>query len=186
MTDATSTSALTIEPLAKKHERGAFSCGNVKIDNFFRNNARKDHDAYKVRVFVATEAQSNIALGFYSLTLTALVPDSVSEEARDKFHRVQAVPAIYLAMIGVMSDRQLKGIGYRMMQDVFNRALQISENAGCYAIALDALDSDTAVKYQRYGFEPFVEGELKMFITLSTLRAARHAAIAEDEGMRQR
>lgn len=58
------------------------------------------------------------------------------------------------------------------MQDAITRALLISENAGAYALILDALNERVAKFYTELGFEPFVEGDLKMYLELSAARAA--------------
>jgi len=126
-----------------------------------------------VRVFVGCKPDSDEAVGFYSLVLTALVPEDVSEVAREKFERVQAVPAIYLAMIGVHTDYQGRTIGEQLMRDAFSRGLLISEHAGAYAISLDALNEKVAEYYKALSFEPFTEGNLKMFLPLSLLRTSQ-------------
>lgn len=164
-----------IEPLDRAHDRGAFSCEEDRLTNFLKVNSRRDNEAYKVRVFVACEPESKKVLGFYSLVLTALVPEEVSEEAREKFGRVKATPAIYLAMIARDGSMLRRGVGEQLMEDAFNRALLISEHAGAYAVALDALNERVAQIYEGYGFERFIEGELKMFIPLKTLRIAQQA-----------
>lgn len=162
-----------IKPLGSDHERGAFSCASTpRIQNFFRNNALKDHGLYKVRVYVAVRPGETTALGYYSLVLTSLNPEAVSEEAEEKFARVNAVPAIYLGMIGVSDDCAGGKIGKKLMAHAISRALEISEIAGAYAIALDALDDEVASMYAELGFEKFVEGERKMFLALSVARAA--------------
>lgn len=75
-------------------------------------------------------------------------------------------------MIGRSLDYKGKGIGELLIQDAFSRALSIAENAGAYALALDALDENIAEIYSAYGFEKFVPDELKMFIPLKTIREA--------------
>lgn len=172
----TETIAVCIEPLDRDHDRGAFSCEVDPITNFLKNNARKDHDAYKVRVFVACEAGSKKVIGFYSLVLSALTPSVVSDEADKKFGRVNAVPVIYLAMIGRDESTVRRGVGQALMEDAFERALAISEHAGAYALALDALNDRVAQIYEGFGFEKFIDGELKMFIPLRTLREAKAAS----------
>jgi GNAT superfamily N-acetyltransferase len=164
---------IEIKPLASAHERGAFSCASTrKIQNFCRNNAMKDHDLYKVRVYVACRPIEHVVLGYYSLVLTVLNPDDVSGEAQEKFSRVKAVPAIYLAMLGVSDDCAGGKIGKRLVAHAIDRALEISEIAGAYAIALDALDDEVAEMYGELGFEKFAEGERKMFMPLSEARSA--------------
>lgn len=162
-----------IEPLDSAHERGAFCCASTaRIQNYCRNNAKRDHDLYKVRVYVAVRPGTKAVLGYYSLVLTALNPSHVSEAAEDKFARVQAVPAIYLAMVGVTDECAGGKIGNKMVRDAIKRSLAIAEIAGAYALALDALDDQVADMYRALGFELFVEGERKMFLELSEARAA--------------
>ena len=165
---------MVIEPLTREHERGAFSCEVETITNFLKNNARRDHDAYKVRVFIARKPEAREVLGFYSLVLTALTPAEVSREAEEKFSRVNATPAIYLAMIARKTGTD--GVGEQLIQDAFERAALISEHAGAYALALDALNERVAQIYEEYGFERFIEGDLKMFIPLKTIRDALKSA----------
>ena len=162
-----------IKPLGKER-RGGFCCGVITIDNFFKNNAKKDHKNYKVRVFIAVAEGEECPVGFYSLCLTTYVPASVNGEAQAQFERVNAVPAVYLAMIGVREQYKGQGIGKQLMKDAFNRALNIAENAGTYALALDAYDESVAKYYEeKLGFSRFVEGNLKMFIPLSVLRSSK-------------
>ena len=167
------TTDVQIKPLGKESRRG-FCCGIDKIDNFFKNNAKKDHEKYKVRVFIATIEGVADPVGFYSLCLTTYVPASVNGEAQTKFDRVNAVPAVYLAMIGVQENYKRKGIGKQLMKDAFNRALEIAENAGTYALALDAYDERVAAYYeQELGFNRFIGDPLKMFMPLELLRSSK-------------
>ena len=161
-----------VEPLNSGHNRENFSCEVDKITNYCKFNARRDNDAYKVRVFVACESGTQDVIGFYSLVLTALVPSEVSDEAEGKFGRVNVVPAIYLAMVGRAIEHKGRGVGEALLVDAFKRSLAISENAGTYALALDALNEKVATIYEGYGFEYFTDGELKMYITLKLLRDA--------------
>lgn len=164
---------ITIEPLEKRHDRGAFLCASTpRIQNYCRNNALKDHNLYKVRVYVAIQPGSAAVIGYYSLVLTSLIPSDVSDEANGKFARVNAVPAIYLAMLGVCDSSAGCKIGKKLTAHAIERALEISEIAGAYAIALDALDDQVAGMYAELGFEPFAEGERKMFLPLSEARTA--------------
>jgi GNAT superfamily N-acetyltransferase len=165
---------VNIEPLDSDHERGAFCCSSSKtIQNYFRNNAKNDHKLYKARVYVAVAPGTKKALGFYNLVLKSLIPADVSEAAEDKFARVASVPAIYLGMIGVSDECAGGGIGKKLMGHAIQKALDISELAGAFALALDALDEEVAALYSAVGFELFTAGKLQMFLPLSVARAAQ-------------
>jgi ribosomal protein S18 acetylase RimI-like enzyme len=165
---------ITIQPLRKEHKRGAFLCSNSTIQNYCRNNARRDHDAYKVRVYVACDGDSLEVLGYYYLCLTSYKVGKLGDHADSKFARVDAVPAVYLGMVGVHSDFARQGIGKLLMRDAMFRVAHIADLAGTYALTLDALDEDLVVYYRdQFGFQSFNEGNgLEMFLPLLTIKAA--------------
>lgn len=164
---------LRVRPLDQNHNLKLFSCGNSRIDNYLKLSARKEHKNYKARVFVGTLDDSFDAVGYYTLVLASHAPTEVSSEAKEKFQSVRSVPSIYLPKLGVATSESKKGIGQLLLKDALKRCLIISENAGAYALTLDAIDEEKARWYHKFGFEFFVEGELKMFIALKTVRDTR-------------
>ena len=57
---------ISIEPLdPSTHDRAAFSCGTVRLDNFLKRTARKHQAGDLTRVWVATENGADI-LGYYA------------------------------------------------------------------------------------------------------------------------
>jgi GNAT superfamily N-acetyltransferase len=164
---------IKIEPLGPSHDRAAFSCGNALIDEFCTKKAQKDHDRYKVRVFVASEVGAVSVIGFYSLTIRSIEPGlipGIGFGGRD-------IPAIYLSMIGVCSDRQGCGIGTDLIYDAFGRCVRVSEDVGAYCIWLTAVDEPTLEYYESLGFLRTTPGKLNMYLPLQTLRTAAQAAI---------
>jgi GNAT superfamily N-acetyltransferase len=94
----------------------------------------------------------------------------MDDTADRKFERVEAVPAAYLGMIATHADYVGQGIGRLLMRDALNRTLEIAENAGTYALALDALDESLVEYYQsQFGFLRFKEG-LEMFLPSKTIQ----------------
>jgi GNAT superfamily N-acetyltransferase len=162
--------ALAIKPLDPQTRRAAFCCGNDRIDNFFRNNARKQHDVCRVRVHVGYIGEEPI--GYYYLLASTHPPENVSAEAVEKFGRVKSTPCVYLGMIGVLQECQGNGIGKILMLHAMQKTLEVAELIGIYALTLTAIDKQTADRYQRWGFIPFIEGELDLFIPLGTIRQA--------------
>jgi len=93
------------------------------------------------------------------------------------FERVKVAPCIYLSMIGVDKQFQGKGIGKTLMVDAMRTTLRVAEMVGVYALILDALDKEVAKRYERWGFEYFIEGALRMYIPLSQIREAAAQSI---------
>ncbi|WP_058187069.1 GNAT family N-acetyltransferase [Terracidiphilus gabretensis] len=174
--------AIRIEPLSSEHRRGAFVCTNQTIQNYCRNNARKNNDAFMVRVFVACYGTSQDVIGYYYLSLTSYKLGAKDESALHldntsdaKFERVEAVPAVYLGMIGIHADYQSRGIGKLLMMDAIQRTAKIAQHAGLYALTLDALDRKVATYYKdKFGFQTFKEGDtgLEMFLPIKTIMDA--------------
>lgn len=159
---------IKIEPLSDQHQRAAFCCDNEIIDNWCKTTAHKEHNAYKSRVFVATDIDANDVLGLYSLTIRSLQPRrimNVGFGGRD-------IPAIYFATLGVTAAAKRRGIGSALMVDSFKRALRVSEDVGAYCIWLTCVDEPTVPFYESLQFMRIEPKGLDMFVPLKTLRDA--------------
>ena len=57
------------EPIAKRHNRDAFDCGDAALNEFLRRYARQAHDHGGAKTFLAVpDADAMRILGFYSLS----------------------------------------------------------------------------------------------------------------------
>jgi predicted N-acetyltransferase YhbS len=166
------TPQLVINPLAREHGRGDFSCGVSQIDNFLKNNALKDHKQFKIRVFVATIKGSPVVVGYYTLTFIVWNDENVSSELiKSKLGKSGfATPALYLAKLGVNIANARQGIGAFLMRDAFIRSIAIAEQASIPTLTLEAISEEKALWYEKLGFERFAPGALEMVISLATLR----------------
>jgi len=163
---------IEIKPLDRQHGLRGFSCGEQRIDNYLCVNAWKEHKTYKMRVFAATLPGSLTVVGYYSLTFIVWREDDIVRDGpRGKMQRSgSAIPAIYLAKLGVDKAHARQGIGEQLVRDAFIRSIAIAENAAIATLTLDAISEDKAVWYERLGFERFADEDLKMVIALATLR----------------
>ena len=165
---------VAIKPLDPSTGRAAFCCGHDKIDNFCKNNAKKQHRNNQVRVYDAVYEDELI--GYYYLVAKSDSPDSISEKAREKFGRVQAAPCVYLGMIGVCEDCQGNGVGNLLMLHAMDVTLRVADLIGLYALTLDADNDEVAARYKKWGFEFFIEGELAMYIPIGTIRDMKNGS----------
>lgn len=165
---------LRIMPLDSTMDRADFCCGEPELDAFFRDYAAEHHDNHLARVNVAFYDQELV--GYYWLAAQSHASGRLSDEATGKLERIEFAPCIYLGMIGVLKKFQGHGIGRIMMLHAFERTLEIAELAGVYALTLEAINEDKAKTYQRWGFTRFIDGELLMYIPVSTIRAALEGA----------
>ena len=125
-------------------------------------------------MYVAT--WQDVVVGYYYLVVQSVPPDRVSEEANQHFGRVNSTPCVYLGMLGVHTDYQGKGIGKTLMVDAMRKILDVASLVGVYALTLEAVDEETAARYERWGFTRFIDGGLAMFLPLTTIRQALESA----------
>lgn len=163
---------LDIRPLDRQHGLGAFSCGEDRIDNYLRLNAWKEQKAHRMRVFAVTIKGELTVVGYYSLTFIVWNEEVVeTERAKSKLTRSgAAIPAIYLAKLGVTDGHKRQGIGEALVRDAFIRSIAIANNAAISTLTLDAISEAKAKWYEKLGFERFAPDDLKMVISLATLR----------------
>ena len=159
-----------------KHDRTAFSCGIVQVDNFFRKTANKLQKADNIRVRVMSTDEGDL-VGFYAINAHAVAYDKLP----DRFARNRPghglIPAAYISMIGV--DRRFQGLGYggELLVDCLVRIAQIADVLGTAVVMLDILDCGSQelvekrrLLYRRYGFEALPSDPLRMFLPVTTVR----------------
>lgn len=73
-----------IEPLAKAHKRADFTCGNDRIDSYFRETVSQDVKRKYATCFVAKEIATNRVAGFHAVIKQRALersPRAAGEEA---------------------------------------------------------------------------------------------------------
>lgn len=161
---------VSVQPLTGLHQLDRFVCSHGPIQEFCRHSLADAHAAYQVRAFVAVHDQDPRIVGYYYLCLSAVSVEEVGPAVQGGFLHVDAIPAVYLGMFGVHRRLEQRGIGKVMMRDVLVRVSRIAQNAGTYALTLDAVDEAAAGYYeQKFDFQRFRPGGLKMFLEMPTI-----------------
>lgn len=164
------TSEIVVVPLNDLHVRRDFRCTDRAIQNFCRSGIDRHNRRNIIRAFVAVPRDCIDVVGFYYLTTTSWEHDAVNREIADQFGFLDKIPAVYLGMLGVHTSVARQGIGTALLVDAFKRALVIADNAGVWALTLDATDETAAAYYEKFDFERITPGGLEMYIPIGTLR----------------
>lgn len=91
------------------HDRSAFSCGNVSIDNFFKHSLSRAIKMGMVAAWVATKGNDHEILGFYTLGASSISSrDGMKEWQRTS---IPEIPVILIRPLGVRDDSHGMGIG---------------------------------------------------------------------------
>jgi GNAT superfamily N-acetyltransferase len=155
----------SIEPLGK-HDRRAFSSGVATLDDWFHLRAGQDEKRNVARVFVAIDDRLGV-VGFYSLsTFTLTIIDLPTEHAK-RLPRYDLIPA---ALIGRLArDQRVRGqgVGDLLLADAVRRILSAASTLAVFAIVVEAKDEKAAAFYRDFGFLPFPDRPLRLFIPVA-------------------
>jgi GNAT superfamily N-acetyltransferase len=165
-----------IEPLGK-HDRAAFSCGVTALDDWFRLRAGQDEKRNVARVFVAIDDQLGI-VGFYSLSSFILAVADLPPEQAKRLPRYDVIP---VALIGRLArDERVRGegVGDVLLADAVRRVIGAARSLTVFAIVVEATDEKAAAFYCDFGFAPFPNRPLRLFMPASEAAEAVSRALS--------
>lgn len=160
-----------IKRLDKKHEKQLFSCGIVELDTYLHKQASQDLKKNVSVTHALTEHDSNLILGYYSLSSIGVFVSELPEETVRKLPKYPILPAILLGRLAVDKKSQGNGIGELLLLDAIKRSLSVSEQIGAASIIVDAKNKKAANFYKRYDFIEFPENHHKLFLPISTVKS---------------
>ncbi len=165
--------SISVEPLnTARHDRACFSSGVSQCDNFLRLTAGKLSKAGHARVFIMMPDGQKI-IGYYALNAYSIdYSELPAPFARDR-PASGLIPAAFIAMIAVDRREQGKGYGGDLLANALRRIAEAQRSIGLSVAVLDVLnDGDSAAVarrvalYASYGFRPFAERPLRMWISV--------------------
>ncbi|MCB0242268.1 MAG: GNAT family N-acetyltransferase, partial [Anaerolineae bacterium] len=103
------------EPIAKRHNRDAFDCGDAALNELLRRYARQAHDSGGAKTFLAVpDDDSQRVLGFYSLSPASVGFSRTPEVIKRGLARYD-VPVFRLGRLAVDLSMQRKGLGGQLL-----------------------------------------------------------------------
>jgi GNAT superfamily N-acetyltransferase len=163
------------EPIAKKHDRASFDCGEPALDEFLRRHARQNHDKGAAKTFLAVSNQDGAILGYYSLCPASLIYARAPEIIRKGLAR-HDVPVFRLGRLAVDRSVQGKGLGTQLVLAAGRRCLSAAEEVGGVAMLIDAKNERAAKWYSSCGAVPLEDAPLTLLLPLATIQSALKAA----------
>jgi GNAT superfamily N-acetyltransferase len=160
------------EPIAKKHDRDSFDCGEPALNEFLRRHARQSHDKGAAKTFLAiSQLDGRTIFGFYSLCPASLEYARTPGVVRKGLAR-HDVPAFRLGRLAVNRRFQGQGLGGQLILAAGRRCLLAAAEVGGVALLIDAKDERAARWYSSYGAIPLVDAPLSLLLPLTTIRDA--------------
>jgi ribosomal protein S18 acetylase RimI-like enzyme len=161
--------ALTFEPLdAARHNRAAFTCGKLSLDNYMRQQAAQNVEQKMAAVHVYVESTDPLLIpivGYYTLSAAEVRLDQLSEQDRKKLPRYP-VPGMRIGRLAVAREHQRKGVGELLLGDAVDRCLGLRRDAGIKILVVDADGEDVVGFYEKYGFRRTTENAMTFYLPL--------------------
>lgn len=159
-----------IEPLARQHERAAFSCGNKTLDRYLKEMARQDAQRHVAAPFVLIEQSSpKTILGYYTLSAFSVDLADLPGEVARKLPSYPIVPATLLGRLAVDRRHHGHGIGELLLMDALRRVNEHSSQIATVAVIVDAIDQNAVEFYKHFGFVPFPNRPNRLFLPMQTI-----------------
>ena len=171
----TESEALVIEPLDKRHDRTAFSCGLPELDRYLARQAGENIRRLIARVFVCTAGDTDAVLGFYTLSALAIDLASLPDQLSRKLPR-HPVPFALIGRLAVDRSAHGRGLGRMLLADAVKRTVAAGETVAMHALIVDAANDDAKRFYERFGFLPLTDDRMRLFLPLD------HAALQAPKG----
>jgi GNAT superfamily N-acetyltransferase len=164
------------EPIARKHDRASFDCGEPALNEFLRQHARQSHDKGAAKTFLAiSKSDAKTILGFYTLCPASLDYSRAPESIRKGLAR-HDLPVFRLARLAVNRTVQGHGLGGQLLLAAGRRCLLAAAEVGGVALLIDAKNERVAKWYASYGAVPLTDAALSLVLPLATVQAALESA----------
>ncbi|MBI2431856.1 MAG: GNAT family N-acetyltransferase [Candidatus Hydrogenedentes bacterium] len=158
-----------MEALASSHDRTHFCCGQLQLDSYITDYAGQHARKNVGRTFVAVRPGQKVVLGYYTLASSSVAFEHLPEQLKRKLPRYP-LPVALLGKLAVDQKVQGQGLGEFLLLDALHRCSAIAEQMALFAVEVHALDQAARNFYVKYGFQPFQEQPLHLFLPLDTIK----------------
>ena len=154
-------------PITSGHELAAFDSGVSSLDEWLRKRALKNHASGASRCFVVCTGA--VVVGYYSLSAGAIS----REEAPKAMQRnmPNPLPILLLGRLAVDKRYHNKGLGQSLLRDAMIRAVNVSGDAGVFAVLVHALSDQAKQFYLSRGFVESPLQPMTLLMTIETIRS---------------
>jgi predicted N-acetyltransferase YhbS len=155
-----------IETLTPKHDRVSFTCGNERLDRYFKQQAAQDIRRRLATCFVIVESKTGAVAGYYTLTATNILLRDLPEEIAARLPRHATIPAVLLGRLAVATVFQGRKLGAALLADAIERSARA--DIATFAIVVDPIDESARRFYRKHSFIELPHPERQMFIPIAS------------------
>ena len=145
----------------------SFDSGEPSLNEWLKRRAFKNHVTGASRCFILCAGAD--VIGYYCLSAGA-----ISHEAAPKAMRrnmPNPLPVLLLGRLAVDQRYHNQGIGQALLRDAMLRAVNVSGDAGVFALLVHALSDQAKQFYLSRGFVESPLQPMTLFMTIETVRS---------------
>ncbi len=161
-----------IELLNRSHKRDCFDCGEESLNEFLRRYARQNDAKDISRTYVLLDSESADIVGYYTLCSGSVSFRSLPDDLARRVPRYP-IPTAHIGRLGVDRRHQGKKLGALLLADALKRVGDVADKMGIHAVTVRALHSRAGAFYKAFGFQPFKDDPLALFLPMATVRNCR-------------
>jgi len=154
-------------PITADIELADFDSGELSLNDWLKKRALKNNAAGASRCFVL--CNDNTVIGYYSLSAGAISHEAAPKALRRNMP--DPLPVLLLGRLAVDKRYHNKGIGQALLRDAMIRAVNVSSDAGIFAILVHALNDQAKQFYLSRGFVESPLQPMTLMMTIETVRS---------------
>jgi ribosomal protein S18 acetylase RimI-like enzyme len=160
-----------IVPLAASHNCADFSCGKQQQDRYLIKFALRNQELGYGRTYVAVQRSGARSIdGFYTVSMSSILFANLPDGLRFPDMPKYPMPAAHMGCLAVRSSCQGQGLGGLLLIDALRKMISASEVVAARAVELIAADEKVAKWYASYGFLPFKDSPVHLYMAFDTAK----------------
>ncbi len=153
---------LKVKPACYK----GFDCGVEELNTYLRRFAKKNDKLNVGRTYLLLD--EGVTVGFYTASMGSMEFQSLPPKHSTKLPRYP-LPVFRICRLAVDKKFRQKGFGKFILMEALLNAWSVASKVAIYAVVVDAKDENAKKFYQHYGFMPYQDMELSLFLPLGCL-----------------
>ena len=148
------------------HDYAEFDCGVPGLNEYLHRYAMQDRRRLLSQIHVLLRrGEPNKIVGYYTLSAAQVDVKELADSERSRLPRYP-IPCFRMGRLAVHREYQNAGYGKAILGCAVRRCLQAGKEIAAYALIVDALDDSAKSFYEHYGFIPFADEPLSLYLSL--------------------
>lgn len=156
------------QPLTDAHVLDDFFCGETCLDEWLKRRALTNQLRGASRTFVVASPDGCV-YGYYAMAAGAVSHRTATNSVRRNMP--DPVPVMVIGRLAVDHRCHGAGVGAGLLQDAFQRAINIAQHTGVRALLVHALNNRAKKFYEYYGFQESPQHPMTLMLRLSANKA---------------